>query len=95
MVAKSTLLRILDNSGARTAKCIHYMLKIQFLVLLFCSSLKKVLPNRKIKKSDIFTCLLLSCRKQHKRKTSFFLRSSFNAAVLIKKQERTLLGFSY
>jgi len=92
LVFKSTLLKILDNSGAKTAKCIHLYTKNTISGSIVLVSLKKVLPNRKVRKSDVFPCLLLSCKKQHRRKTSFFLKSALNVAVLIKKQEKTLLA---
>lgn len=82
-----TNLKIIDNSGATAAKCIeiykaskYYGAFIGTTVLV---SLKRVSPNKKIKKGDLVKALVVRYKKPLLRIGGHFLKLSDNAIILL------------
>lgn len=87
MIAKNSNLRIVDNTGAKIAK---YIGSYKFnnvskkVGALFITSLKKVIPRRKLKKGILFRAFTIRTRFQIFRPNGFYISASANRAVLFK-----------
>jgi len=93
MVQMESILRVVDNSGAKFVKCIrvlgHKYGRPGHRIVV---SVKEVFPGRKMKKGDIYNALIVQTRKDVKRKTGFHLKGGINACVLMKRTENSPVG---
>jgi len=93
MVQSESVLRVVDNSGAKFVKCIKVLRRKygrpgdQLVV-----SVREVFPGRRVKKGDIFNALVVQAKKEVRRKTGFHLKGSINACILLKRKEETPIG---
>jgi large subunit ribosomal protein L14 len=97
MIQLQTLLRVYDNSGAKTAKCIK-VLKGSFtrkayigdLVVVAVQQTRKNLKKTKskIRRGDVFLGLIIQTKKKTYRKDGHFINFSNNAVVLLNKQKK-------
>ena len=89
-----TILRVFDNSGAKTAKCIKVLggfkkryANLGDIIVVSIQQLRnKSKKTSKVSKGEVFRGLVVKTKKQYKKKdgSSFFLYE--NAVVLINKQ---------
>lgn len=87
MISKNSKIKIIDNTGARIVKYIgsYKFNNIQSTVgTLFITSLKKVVPRRKLKKGGLFRAFMVRVRFPIFRPNGFHLSTSANRAVLFK-----------
>jgi|TARA_B100000683_G_C12082011_1_gene387288 large subunit ribosomal protein L14 len=85
MIQLNTLLSVVDNSGAKTGKC------IKILGGTFTGSvgntivvaIQKVLANRKIKAGEVHKSLVVRQKKEIQRKDSSTLSFSTNSIILL------------
>lgn len=93
MIFSESLVSVLDNSGVRVGRCLRVYRKpfgtVGDSILV---SVKKYVPNKKIKKGMMFKAVIIKVRKNVYRKTGQYLRASNNAIVLIKKEENVPIG---
>lgn len=82
-----TKIKIIDNSGATLCECIeiyktskYYGAKVGNVILV---SLKRVAPNKKLKKGDLVKALLVRTKDFLIRSGNHELRLSDNAAILL------------
>lgn len=98
MIQQQTILRVADNSGAKTVKCIKilggYKKKYAKLGDIIIISVQK-LRNRakltsKVKKGGIYKALIIRTKKKKKKEDSTFIflngKTPTNAVVLINKK---------
>lgn len=94
MIQQQTVLKVIDNSGAKTVKCIKvlggFRKKIASLGDMIVVSIQK-LRNRakrasKVKKKEVCKALIVRTKAVHVKKTGIFLRFNENAVILINKQ---------
>jgi large subunit ribosomal protein L14 len=78
---------VIDNSGARLAECIeaygvskYYGSKVGDVILV---SLKKVLPNKKVKKGDLVKALIVRSKSPLVRVGGHFILLTDKAVVLL------------
>lgn len=93
MAFKDTFLFCVDNSGVVLVKCIKVYK--QFLISpgsLILVTLKKVLPNRKVKSGQLYKAVVVRMVKPFTRFDSMSVRYFVNAVVLLKKNELVPLG---
>lgn len=94
MIYSETILNVLDNSGARTAKCIkvlgpHYPAQVsQFLIV----AIKKYNTKKKIRSGQIHLAVVIKTKKEFYRKTGQFIKSGENAIILLKKDGNIPIG---
>ena len=98
MIQPETTLKIADNSGAVTAKCIKilggFKRKKVSLGNFLTVSIKK-LRNRskktsRVNKKDIYKALLIRTKTKHKIKNGFEITFGENAVVLLNKQNNPI-----
>lgn len=96
MISSESILHVIDNSGARTAKCIKVLTpvspkgyKIAKIGDIIMVSLQKVIPERKVKKGGKFKALIVSTR-QHVRRDIGTVRFNKNLVILLNKNNEPL-----
>lgn len=95
MIQQQTNLKVLDNSGAKTAKCIKilggskkkYATLGDFIVISVQQLRKKKLKKTKrVKKKEIYHAIVIKIKKKIKIKTGFIKNFSSNSVILLNKQ---------
>lgn len=90
MVHRQTVLKIADNSGARTAKIIgipgYSNRKSVGLGDIAVVSIQKATPNAPIKRHDVEKVVIVRVHKEHRRKDGTYIRFDDNAGVIIDKK---------
>jgi len=98
MIQLQSILKVADNSGAKTVKCIKvlggYKKKTAYVGDIIVVSVQE-LRNRykstsKIKKGEVTTALIVRSKFQKKRKGGLFIRFDENNVVLLNKQLKFL-----
>jgi len=105
MIKPKTILKIADNSGAKTAKCIQilggYKKKQGKIGDIVVVSIQKLRDNQKkaikLKKKDVFKAIIIRTNNYLKLKNGFFLKFNSNSIALLDKQKNPfatrILGF--
>lgn len=95
MIQQQTILKVSDNSGAKTVKCIKVLggfkkkyAKIGYTIVVSVQKLrKKSKKNSKVKKGEVYKALVIRTKVHSKRKKdgtiSYF---NDNAVALLNKQ---------
>ena len=94
MIQKNTLLKIIDNSGASLVQCIHVYHKgknkasgtVSSVVRVSVKRLRRSIPKKKVKKSEVTQALVVSVRSPLQRSSGLCLRHGYNFAVLLNKE---------
>ena len=98
MIQSQTILRVSDNSGARTVKCIKVLggFKRQYAKLgdIIVVSVQK-LRNRsrktsKVKKKEIYRAIIIWTKSWLKRKDGYRIKLCENAVVLLNNSGRPI-----
>lgn len=94
MIQQQTILKVTDNSGAKTVKCIKVLggfkkryAKLGDIVVVSVQQLRnKSKKTSKVSKGEVFRALVVRTKKIYRKKdgSSFFLQE--NAVALINKQ---------
>ena len=94
MIQQQTILKVADNSGAKTVKCIKVLggfkkryANLGDIIVVSVQQLRnKSKKTSKVSKGGVFRALVIKTKKQYQKKdgSSFFLQE--NAVVLINKQ---------
>ena len=94
MIQPQTVLKVADNSGAKTVRCIKipggFNKRIAKLGEIIIVSVQK-LRNRskqtsKVKKKDVCKALIIRTKTHHRNKTGLSFEFNDNAVVLVNKQ---------
>jgi large subunit ribosomal protein L14 len=90
MIQRHTILKIADNSGARTAKVIgipgYSSRKTASLGDVVTVAIQRALPNAALKKHEVEKAVIVRVRKEFNRKNGIYVRFDDNAAVIIDKK---------
>ena len=95
MIQMQTILRVLDNSGAKLVYCIRVIKRGAFtnrgrLTDLLVVSVKKLRDKNKflskVKKGDIVYAVVIKTRQSFCRKVGYAIKSDVNAVALLSKQ---------
>lgn len=94
MIQQQTILKVSDNSGAKTAKCIKILggFKKRFAITgdIIVVSIKqlrnKSKKTSKVKKGEIYKALIIRTKNRIKSKKGTFTTFNDNAISLINKQ---------
>jgi large subunit ribosomal protein L14 len=88
MIQMQTMLKIADNSGARTARCIHVLggtrRRYAHLGDIVVVAVQDAIPGGAVKKGDVARAVIVRTRKEFRRKDGSYIRFDDNAAVLIE-----------
>lgn len=98
MIQQNTILKVSDNSGAKTVRCIKVLggfkkkiAKVGDIIVVSIQQLRnKIKNNAKVKKKEVYQALLIRTKVAYKKKNGF--QDSFfeNSVVLINKQGNTV-----
>lgn len=87
MIQHRTILRVADNSGAKSLMVIHVFggskRKFGFLGDILNCVVKEASPIGQVKDSEIVKVILVRTKKEFRRKDGSYIRFSDNAGVLI------------
>lgn len=87
MVHEYSILRMADNAGARTAKCIRVLggSKRRYAGVgdLIVVAVHDVLPNGPLKEGEVARAVIVRTKKEYRRPDGSYIRFDENAAVLI------------
>ena len=94
MIQQQTILKVLDNSGAKNVKCIKvlggFKKRLAFsgdIIIISVRNLKKNFKiSTKIKKGDVMKALVIKTKKKTKKKDGSYIFFNNNLACLVNKQ---------
>ena len=94
MIQQRTILRVSDNSGAKTGKCLKVLggfkkkyPKIGDIVIVSVQHLRnKSKKTSKVKKKEIYKALIIQTKTKDRKKTGYEKFFKKNAIVLLNKQ---------
>jgi large subunit ribosomal protein L14 len=90
MINFHTIVRIVDNSGARFARCIKVPIscrnKTAVVGDIITIVLQTVRTHKAVKKKEIFKALILRSTKKYKRKGVGFFLFDTNSVILLNKK---------
>jgi large subunit ribosomal protein L14 len=96
MIQHHTILKVSDNSGAKTVKCIKVLggFKRKFallgdIIVVSIQQLRnKSKKNSKVKKKEIYRALIIRTKTKIKKKDGSIINFKENAVVLLNKQTK-------
>ncbi len=90
MIQQESILRIADNTGAKTALCIRVLggsrRRYAGVGDVIVATVKDALPNAGIKKGEVVRAVVVRTAKETRRKDGTYIRFDDNAAVIITPQ---------
>jgi large subunit ribosomal protein L14 len=96
MIQTQTLLKIIDNSGAKSVQCIKtlggFKRKYSYIGDTVITTIKKIRSKNKllskVKKGEIFSAIIIRTKFKQFRKDGSFLFFNENTCVLVDKQKK-------
>ena len=90
MIYKQTILKVVDNTGAKFVKCIKAKSKGKYSSIghSILVSLYRIKNSLKIKKSILYIGLVVGISKWKIRSNGFIFRFFYNKVVLFSKQHK-------
>ena len=90
MIQQESMLKIADNSGAKSALCIRVLggSKRRYASVgdVIVATIKDAIPNSPVKKGEVVQAVVVRTAKEVRRKDGSYIRFDDNAAVLITPQ---------
>jgi large subunit ribosomal protein L14 len=84
MIQLNSNVSVIDNTGAKIARCIKVLNKSCASVGdIIVVSIRKVVPNKKVKAGEVHKALVVYTKKYTKRSNGSLLRLGKNAVVLL------------
>ncbi len=94
MIQPFTRLKVADNSGAKEIMCIKVLggSKRRYARVgdIIVASVKKALPNGKIKKGQVVKAVIVRTKKEIQRENGSLIRFDDNAAVIIDAKKEPI-----
>ncbi len=90
MIQQESILKIADNSGAKSALCIRVMggsrRRYASVGDVIVATVKDAIPNSPVKKGEVVQAVVVRTAKEVRRRDGTYIRFDDNAAVLITPQ---------
>lgn len=90
MIQQESILKIADNSGAKSALCIRVMggsrRRYASVGDVIVATVKDAIPNSPVKKGEVVRAVIVRTAKEVRRRDGTYIRFDDNAAVLITPQ---------
>ena len=90
MIQQESILRIADNTGAKTALCIRVLggsgRRYAGVGDLIVATVKDAIPNAGIKKGEVVQAVVVRTAKETRRRDGTYIRFDDNAAVILGPQ---------
>ena len=87
MIQSFTRMNVADNSGAKELMCIKVLggSKRRYATIgdVIVASVKKAIPNGKVKKGQVVKCVVVRTKKELQRDNGSLIRFDDNAAVIL------------
>ena len=87
MIQQESMVRIADNSGAKSAKCIRVLggasRRYASVGDIIVVAIKDALPNGTVKKGEVAKAVVVRTAKETRRRDGTYIRFDENAAVII------------
>lgn len=87
MIQERSILRVADNSGARTIRCFRVLggtrRRYAFLGDIIVASVQEAIPTSAIKKGEVVKAVIVRTVKESHRKDGSLVRFDDNAACII------------
>ena len=94
MIQSFTRLKVADNSGAKEIMCIKVLggSKRRYARVgdIIVASVKKALPDGKIKKGQVVKAVVVRTKKEFQRENGSLIRFDDNAAVIIDNKKEPI-----
>ena len=91
MIQEQTILKIIDNTGAKTIQCFRVLggTRKRYACIgdIIIAAVKKAEPRKMVKKHDVVRAVIVRQKKEYKRKDGSYVRFDENAAVIINKKK--------
>lgn len=96
MIQVQTILKVVDNTGARVAQCIRvlggYKKRYAGVGDVITIAVKVATPHSAVKKSDVLRAVIVRTKKEIRRKDGTYLRFDDNACVIVEKEKKEPKG---
>lgn len=96
MIQLGTRLQVADNSGAKLLKVVNVLgntgNRYAYLGDVVVAAVKVSDPKGTVKKSDVVHAVIVRVRKEHKRPDGSAIRFDDNAAVVVTKGTKDMVG---
>jgi len=96
MIHERSKLVVADNSGAKLLEVIRVLggtrRRYAYLSDIVVASVKVCEPRSVVKKGDVVRAVLVRTRKELKRKDGSAIRFDDNAAVIVQKENKEMVG---
>lgn len=90
MIQQESVLRIADNSGAKSALCIRVLggsrRRYARVGDVIVATIKDAIPNAPVKKGDVVKAVIVRTSKEMRRRDGTYIRFDDNAAVILNNQ---------
>jgi large subunit ribosomal protein L14 len=90
MIQQESILRIADNTGAKSAHCIRVLggsrRRYAGVGDVIVATVKDAIPNAGIKKGEVVRAVVVRTAKETRRRDGTYIRFEDNAAVIITEQ---------
>ncbi|MEQ8329630.1 MAG: 50S ribosomal protein L14 [Longimicrobiales bacterium] len=90
MIQQESVLRIADNTGAKSALCIRVLggsrRRYAGVGDVIVATVKDAIPNAGVKKGDVVKAVVVRTAKETRRKDGTYIRFDDNAAVILNPQ---------
>ena len=88
MIQLRTMLKVVDNTGAKTLQCIHVLgstgKRYAQIGEVIVGVIKTAEPRKLVKKHEIVRALVVRQKKAHRREDGTYIRFDDNAAVILE-----------
>ncbi|MBI4812506.1 50S ribosomal protein L14 [Candidatus Falkowbacteria bacterium] len=96
MIQVQSMLKIADNTGAKTAQCIRvlggYRKRYARIGEIITAVVKEAAPHAAVKKGDVVHAVIVRIKKEIRRKDGTYLKFDDNAVVIIDKEKKEPKG---
>jgi large subunit ribosomal protein L14 len=96
MIQTETLLKVADNSGAKTAKCIRILggtrRRYAYLGDIIVVAVKVAEPRKNVKKHQVVRAVVIRQKQTTRRKNGTYIRFDDNAVVILEGQTKEPKG---
>jgi len=96
MIQPRTMLKVVDNTGAKTIQCFHILggTKKRFGQIgdIIVATVKEAEPRRIVKKHDVVRALIVRQKKNFRRADGTYIRFDENAAVILEGKTKDPKG---
>lgn len=90
MIQQESIVKIADNSGAKSALCIRVLggSKRRYASVgdVIVITVKDAIPNSPVKKGEVLQAVVVRTAKEVRRRDGSYIRFDENAAVLVNQQ---------